>query len=61
MNQDRGVAELNGWSVSIEEGDTCVELNGGDFILDGLGEMELPPAFPVKAGTPPPFFVATDR
>ena len=61
VNQDRGVAELNGWSVSIEEGDTCVELNGGDFILDGLGEMELPPAFPVKAGTPPPFVVTTDR
>ena len=40
-----------GWTVSIEEGDTMVELNGGDFILDGLGEIELPPAFPVSNKT----------
>ena len=49
---DRGVAELNGWSVALESegGDTLVEMNGGDFVLDGLGgpDLELPPAFPVK-------------
>lgn len=40
-----------GWTVSVEEGDTMVELSGGDFILDGLGEIELPPAFPVANKT----------
>ena len=42
---------FSGWTVSVEEGDTMVELNGGDFILDGLGEIELPPAFPVANKT----------
>ena len=41
----------SGWTVSVEEGDTMVELSGGDFILDGLGEIELPPAFPVANKT----------
>ncbi len=26
---DRGVPELRGWTVAMEEGDTAVELNGG--------------------------------
>jgi len=56
---DRNVAELQGWTISVEEGDTMVELNGGDFILDGLGEIELPPAFPVANKTS--FLVTTDR
>jgi myosin-15 len=56
---DRNVAELQGWTVSVEEGDTMVELSGGDFILDGLGEIELPPAFPVANKTS--FLVTTDR
>ena len=43
--------KILGWTVGIEEGDTMVELNGGDFILDGLGEIELPPAFPVSNKT----------
>lgn len=32
--------ELQGWTVAVEEGgDTCAELNGGDFVLDGLAEL----------------------
>ena len=38
--QDRGIVELQGWTVAVEEGgDTCAELNGGDFVLDGIGEL----------------------
>jgi hypothetical protein len=38
--QDRGIVELQGWTIAVEEGgDTCAELNGGDFVLDGIGEL----------------------
>jgi Ran GTPase-activating protein (RanGAP) involved in mRNA processing and transport len=41
--QDRGIVELQGWTVAVEEGgDTCAELNGGDFVLDGIGELVKP-------------------
>ena len=57
---DRGVPESSGWTVCLEEGDTGVELNGGDFLFDCVGEMELAPSFP---STPPrgSFLVARDR
>ena len=38
--------ECYGWTVSMEDGDELVELNGDDFVLDAIGELELPPAFP---------------
>ncbi len=38
--KDRGIVELQGWTIAVEEGgDTCAELNGGDFVLDGIGEL----------------------
>ncbi len=64
----RGVpeAELKGWTVLLEEGDTAVEVNGGEFVLDVIGETEIPPAFPGlnnDAGTDvrSSFFVTKDR
>ena len=39
-DQDRGIVELQGWTIAVEEGgDTCAELSGGDFVLDGIGEL----------------------
>ena len=48
---DKGVPETSGWTVALDEGDACVELNGGDFVLDAIGEMELPPAFPARSSS----------
>ena len=44
--KDRGIPECYGWTVSLEDGAELVELNGDDFVLDAIGELELPPAFP---------------
>ena len=55
---DRGLPELAGWTVSLEEGDTAAELNGGDFVLDAVGELELAPAFPANHGS---FLITQDR
>ena len=55
---DRGLPELAGWTVSLEEGDTAAELNGGDFVLDAIGELELAPAFPANHGS---FLITQDR
>ena len=54
---DKGVPETSGWTVCLDEGDASVELNGGDFLLDAIGEMELPPAFP--ASSPSGHFLLT--
>jgi myosin-15 len=53
--------ECHGWTVAMEDGtaDELVELNGDDFVLDLIGELELPPAFPATAGVP--FLVCQDR
>ena len=53
--------ECHGWTVTMEDGtaDELVELNGDDFVLDVIGELELPPAFPAAAGVP--FLVCQDR
>ena len=56
--KDRGVPECYGWTVSMEDGEELVELNGDDFVLDVIGELELPPAFP---GINNPFLVSHDR
>ena len=56
--KDRGIPEHYGWTVSLEDGDELVELNGDDFVLDAIAELELPPAFP---GNSNPFLVSHDR
>lgn len=56
--RDRGIPELQGWTVALEDGDTCVEMNGGDFVLDGIGQMELPPSFPANKSS---FIITSDR
>ena len=38
-------------TLTLEEGDTATEINGGDFVMDSIGERELPPAFPAKRYT----------
>jgi myosin-15 len=54
----RGVPETSGWTVVLEEGDTAAELNGADFVMDVISELELPPAFPSARGA---FVVTQDR
>lgn len=56
--KDRGIKETQGWSVALEDGEEYVELNGDDFVLDAIGELELPPAFPASPNT---FLVSQDR
>ena len=61
---DKGVPETSGWTVALDEGDACVELNGGDFVLDAIGEMELAPAFPARSSSSSAsghFLLARDR
>ena len=56
--KDRGIKECHGWTVAIEDGEEYAELNGDDFVLDAIGELELPPAFPAN---PNQFLVSHDR
>ena len=56
--KDRGIKECHGWTVAIEDGAEYAELNGDDFVLDAIGELELPPAFPANANQ---FLVSHDR
>ncbi|XP_041432646.1 unconventional myosin-XV-like isoform X1 [Xenopus laevis] len=39
--QSRGMGEMpRGWTVSILDGDQCLDLPGGDFLLDVIAEVE---------------------
>ena len=42
--------EADGWTVSMSQGDDLFDLNGHDFVLDVISELEMPPAFPVEKG-----------
>ena len=55
-----GESELNGWSVSLENGEESIDMNGGDYVLDAIAEMEMPPAFPKNEGRHP-FLVSIDH
>lgn len=44
--QERGVMETSGWTVSLTHDDTVVETPGLEYVLDLIGERELPPSFP---------------
>ena len=56
--KDRGIKDYHGWTVALEDGTELVELNGDDFVLDAIGELELPPAFPANNSQ---FLVSHDR
>ena len=56
--KDRGIKDYHGWTVALEDGTEHVELNGDDFVLDAIGELELPPAFPANNNQ---FLVSHDR
>ena len=47
----------------LENGEECVDINGGDYVLDAIAEMELPPSFPgaSDANTRNPFLVSVDH
>ena len=49
----------------LENGEECVDINGGDYVLDAVAEMELPPSFPgatQNEGRPRnPFLVSVDH
>ena len=36
-----------GWTVALEDDDNDIELMGHDYILDLIGELEIPPYAPV--------------
>lgn len=44
--QERGITETSGWTVSLTQDDTVVETPGLEYVLDLIGEKELPPSFP---------------
>lgn len=44
--QERGVMETTGWTVSLVQDDTVIETPGLEYVLDLIGERELPPTFP---------------
>ncbi|XP_050694860.1 unconventional myosin-XV-like isoform X6 [Eriocheir sinensis] len=44
--QERGIMETSGWTVSLTQDDTVVETPGLEYVLDLIGERELPPSFP---------------
>ncbi|CAG0891503.1 unnamed protein product [Darwinula stevensoni] len=48
--RQKGLKEPFGWSVSIMDAHNIYELNGCDYVLDLISEMEIPPAFPVCKG-----------
>lgn len=39
--------DADGWTVSMAHGDEFYDLNGQDFVLDVIAELETPPAFPL--------------
>ena len=45
----RGISKehCQGWTVSLEDDDTEIELMGYDYVLDLIGELEVPPNAPV--------------
>lgn len=43
-------AEAEGWTVSMAQEDEFFDLNGQDFVLDVIAELETPPAFPIHKG-----------
>ena len=55
-----GDNELNGWSLALENGEECIDMNGGDYVLDAIAEMEMPPGFPKNEGRHP-FLVSVDH
>ena len=46
----RGISKeyCQGWTVSMEEDETEIELMGYDYILDLIGELEIPPCSSVS-------------
>jgi len=40
--------ESEGWTLTMTHGDEFYDLNGQDFVLDVISELEMPPAFPVN-------------
>lgn len=42
--------EAEGWTVSMAQDDEFFDLNGQDFVLDVIAELETPPAFPIHKG-----------
>ena len=59
-SRDLGENELSGWSIALENGEECIDMNGGDYVLDAIAEMEMPPAFPKNEGRHP-FLVSIDH
>ena len=43
-----------------QNGEECIDMNGGDYVMDAIAEMEMPPAFPKNEGRHP-FLVSIDH
>ncbi|CAG0890159.1 unnamed protein product [Cyprideis torosa] len=50
LARERGIKDPFGWSIAIADEREQYELNGCDYILDVISEIELPPAFPLGKG-----------
>ncbi|KAK7069816.1 putative TRAFAC class myosin-kinesin ATPase superfamily [Halocaridina rubra] len=44
--EERGITEASGWTVALTEDDSVTDMPGMEYVLDLIGERELPPAFP---------------
>lgn len=49
--QDRGINDSLGWSVTLTEDDSQTEVTYLDYVLDIIGEKEVPPALPIGSST----------
>ncbi|XP_071526723.1 unconventional myosin-XV isoform X1 [Panulirus ornatus] len=49
--EERGIVENSGWTVAITQDDTMTETPGLEYVLDLIGERELPPAFPKRCSS----------
>ena len=44
----RGAVALEGWSLTVEDGESRQDLAGHGYILDAVAAMELPEHFPYQ-------------
>jgi len=49
LMRSRGMeaGEAEGWTLSLGQENDWYDLNGHDFVLDVVSELETPPAFPI--------------
>ena len=46
LHSDRGIGSTFGWTAQMTDEGDLYELSGNDYVMDVIGETELPPGFP---------------